>query len=659
MRSHDSFVTQVPNTPCRPLKARIRQPPSMAYYDYSENFGEHTDDPNTDLPSSRSGSDDQIGHSKSSKERRGSQQRGGKSSLQRAQTSMIVNLDQTSSPDHKDSSLQGKGKLAEWEQLGINTKTTDNKQLSGPLSNASSLTLPSQYFLAEDRLNTPVRLPLALMDGAEFKDEVQSQEHDQIDEKVKNKPKAIQESKDITDATIVKDELSLIIGQENDNTLWPMYGQNELGSMGFNKDIPPYDKGQGASVKLTESVAFPTSQDVKIAKQADVPIHSPKPERPASYRDSDRRLSRILSIDEHFSTENDANPKPTGKRSMDQRTQRSSIRVDSDENATTIPIEKSSLEVAKSTIGSDGGSFRAASPFQRLRNHFKKLPMLADKAKSSISQQNAKSDTEKPPMGYTAEIVSMAGSVKTNIRSNRSKKQKEGGIVRNVQEASDAKSQTLQENIDIKSEPVVFPDGAIAGREGTGEEADSQAVKDIAPLLHKKSMRSLKTQPRSEYTLSTKPTISGAALSTFSFTPRHRTRAIKPENASEKSSVPDLAPKINLLPPTPSLGLDDVGSLFTNQNRSSSRLSAAGIPDAEPSTPDLAMATKARQSRRWTKAISSVLTSTDMTDDTEGMSWWQYMGWKVGDKLKKCWPMKNPCLGRRKPERVSSSFEMY
>ena len=621
----------------------------MTYYDYSENFGGYTNHQTSKADAyhnprflrhipSRS-----IGNKRKQTERDGVP-------LQRAQTSLIVHVDQ--SLDGKRLGPEKAGKLAEWEQLGISSRLLNKKKSSDQQLEIKSKAQASVEPVILDLHVQSPRLPMPIMDGCDSSD-------------------AIVDEDEVQNPSATKDDLEhkgYLESQTNESKDGAQDGKecSESHTVGpasqklRNKSnaLPQHaDKAAvGKQLLVDETKRFPSPEAFKVAALADVPIQSPRPERPLSFRNPNDRLSRILSIDESFSDENDA-ANLTKKHPINAGPSQPT-------DLASKGIQKIAHNLSdKKSIRSDEPKAMNASAhgqFQRLRSHFNKnsSPHENDvRAKDNkngtgqaFSQENAaqsESNLEEP---FVSDRTDRAEKLTKHVvipLKQRSTHPLSDGAIDPERLSCEVENSTAGSHIEIYNDQ---------------HQTEQLLDEDKPPPPLKSSKRCLRNPASYDDLGLPRPETPAQHLSDELISQGSPLEAQKHRLSHVRPSLIDTAPRIFLHPPTPSLGLDDVGSIFSDPElrttlNDSSEIVDAVVVGTEPST---ASKEQNRNSRRWTKVSSLFMSNQGRLEgeETRGMSWFQYTRWKIHERMKECRRSGSKCLGRRKEGNSEGSVEM-
>ena len=617
------------NTPHpQPVKT-IKPRASMTYYDYSENFGGSTKASKLNMRHVSAPPRPHHGYAAGTKNSMRRSRNAEKGTLQRAQTSMEVHVDDTT--DYQSPSHNNKGTLAEWEQLGISSRlvhkeksydhlddpdTTDKKECAG---------LPVPVF---DGCESPQTLLDEVPVSGPGVSSLEPEEVQPKDAKECEKPSA--KIPIDLDSRTKSSQLSK--------------GANEGGSSN--------------PLRKNHSPDLAKPKIIKVNALANVAIQSPRPERPISFRNPNDRLSRILSIDESFTDENDPT-KLFGKHATDT----SILRPVG--NRTSDSAEKNeniSGNVENQTDSSEAEPPDAHGVFWRLRQHFNKAQTPRA---GNADSEGAKKSGGSPTKGQTRDDVHAIVATENTRPTRRGRgKRKRTDVTVPIPEENNAQATTHPTNDQKRDEPPPEKQTTTASdpKEHDDQCDGEQSLEaKISQVPEKSGKRGPRTLSISNESGRLGPTNSVSRNSVDFPPPTLETREV--QTNPKRSSVSDTAPRINLHPPSPGLGLDDVGSMLsgldspTPTNHSSAIVDADVIGAGSPIT-DRA---EGQNSRRWTR-VSSYFTSNQSTlgsGETPGMTWIQFTSWKLREQIKECKRAGMKCLGKRKEERSSISFEMH
>ena len=603
----------------------------MTYYDYSENFGGSTKACKANMRHVSAPSRSHHGHVAGTKDSMRRSRNAEKGALRRAQTSMVVHLDGT--PDNENPRHDNKGTLAEWEQLGISSRLMHKKKSpgrhddSGTADNKESAGLPVPVFDGCESPHTLLNEVPASGAGVRSPDpsEVQLEEARESE-----KPSA--EIPFHLDSGIKSSQLS-------------KGAKEAVSSISPRKNYSP-------------DLAKP--KIIKIDALANIAVQSPRPERPISFRNPNDRLSRILSIDESFSDENDPT-KLFGKHARDASVLRSV------ENYTQNPTEKN--ENTSGNVESQTDSSEAEPPdvhgvFWRLRQHFNKTQ---SPRAGNADNEGGKKSGGSPTKGQTRDNEPAIATRTENTRPTRRGRssRKHTDLTISIPEENNAQASRHP------TEHQELNDG-FPGRQATtacdpkdrGDQCNKEQRLEVklSRVPEKSSQKDLGilsiSNNESRRPHAGDPVSRGSADFAFS-----TSEAREVQTNRKRSSVSDTAPRIHLDPPTPSLGLEDVGSMLSGLDSQEPTNHSSAIIDADVigTRSTITDRPQGQSSRRWTR-VSSYFTSNQSTvgsGETPGMTWIQFTSWKLREQIKECKRAGLKCLGKRKEERGSIGFEMH
>ena len=639
MSSRESLEAKKANTADQQCDS-VQEGPSMTYYDYSENFGEF---PNRTTKPQTDGQVDRRYNIRGRKVDTKHPSRAN-TTIPRAQTSMIVNVSEDIIRNEAESRNKSKGSLAEWEQLGLSSQKHRRRISTGQSSNIASESPISAEAVAADPQQAASGFPVALMDDSgSYEAPVNKQGSSGSQESSDTFHSATETKRPDTAVP----EIRTVAVDQNENSSAP--NNNPLQKPKHNETNAP-KKTRLELPRIDTSVGLVQPETAQVAARADVPIQSPKPERPLSYRNPNDRLSRILSIDESYSGDEELGTKPGGKRPADRTKGKQSI---SHGKASEGSSENSNTTTCAETHDRDVVTVSAFQwPFRRLKDHFKR----------SESPQMEQDDSTEKQENVPAQ---KAAHETCKVQPNGLKKQQSnplpiqnGPIFDKTRvHIADSHATTLQKGGRFLSDTADSL-GNKPPNQAKRREAHSPAEKDrLQTRLGRTNIQQL-SEPENR------------TATPFSFAPSQRSADFLTSSSPAKSQAPNSpnrnrisssAPRIKLHPPTPSLGLQDLSSIFTNSDFQTPPHTSSGIVDAEviESRHSSEGPGQERRSRRWTK-VSSFFNSTRSTSGisgtTDGLTWMQYTRWKLGEKMKQ-W--SGTCLGHRKTGRPGSSIEMH
>ena len=624
----------------------------MTYYDYSENFGGSTNRKPIKVHTHHVSMPPRLHHGPITKTSGETPVDAEGATLRRAKTSMEVHLDDTS--EYQRASHNKKGTLAEWEQLGISSRLSNKKRLYGRNFGTADRKDSSEYLMGLSTQKYSPGLPVPALDGCNSTDILLdgTQENDLVvtnaESGNENHSESHTQHEKVRRKGIEKSESPAV--------------RKENGLESQDKSNPlPTNTSEGVSSRSPRkenSPDFAKPKFIKVNALANVSIQSPRPERPISFRNPNDRLSRILSIDESFTDENDP-MKLYGRHPVrvisPQLKNRSRNLTEDVANVPGSPENKSDT--------SDAPILDIRGPFRRLRKHFNKAQMphgaIDDVEKGTKDEENP---TEHP--------IEVAIPTSESGESSRSFERKDGSkkhtkLKSTMPEESDPQAHphsmdTLQ-NIDIPTEQhdtVVSHLKDHDDQRDKGEHREAETPRIPAKSRKRDILRLHKSNSNPEWP-QLAASVSHASADFVPSVSEARQYSID----RQRTSIADLAPRIHLHPPTPSLGLDDVGSVFSGLDSQTPTNQSEAIVDADvvgnTGSPPAGRA-QGNNSRRWTR-VSSYFTSNQSTvgsGETQGMTWIQFTSWKFHEQVKECKRAGGKCLGKRKEERDSISFEM-
>ena len=649
---HGSFmVDKTSSTDQQPPKT-VYQRPCMTYYDYSENFDRQPS--NAVLPQavSRERRPAPQESDLSSGSKGTSQLSRANTTLSRAQTSMVVNTGDESVDLRTHSGSQTKGYLTEWEQLGLGSHSQHKKQAREKSPRAEKSPSSAEPITCDPE-KIAAGFPVALLDAYDSAETVGNS--NEINKKELGTNKAqLDERSSSTDETPAspkndpKKDLSISI------TPLAQGAQEDESNVKVTEASRTFPKPP----KIDTNVGFPQPEAVRIATLADLPIQSPKPERPVSYRNPNDRLSRILSIDESFSEAEGNATKPSGRRSQDKKICSSVGLQSKPADAPNDCKENGGIGTADE---SDPSSHSFQRPFQKLKDHFHKTHLLPtddtigketkDTATTRIAGREKEFGRLEPPR--TVENNPDEQDGRTETRTEECPK----SIKNQRPKSKDDADNKPQAKAPLESAPDAVP----RQLQNNSQETPPRNLGEHRWLPQKPCKHNPRETGPNDDSINSPPSMAASETSPDFLSSSSPTRSAPHQRSPYNSRFSESTPRIHLHPPTPSLGLNDISSIFSSSDFYTPPATSSGIVDAE--VVGTAGSTTSRDhrwgSRRWTK-VSSFFNSTRSTGGetgmTEGMGWWQYTGWKVREKVRGC---GKGCLGkRRRKGRRESSLEM-
>ncbi|KAI4150571.1 MAG: hypothetical protein LQ340_003991 [Diploschistes diacapsis] len=546
-RSQELFLINKTNSISPQQFETAKRPLGTTYYDYSENFSGQTEKPVSNPIAYQDLG--QIGsHLYRSRTANGGSLRSRTNTkLTRAQSSMIVHLDEHSLNAPAGIRQKNKDKLAEWEQIGISSKPLDAKQRrSRPASPVNDV--PNPTCLVTDKVEeASAGLPIGLLDGSSSVEKLASNNNVNAEEE-----EWLEEGDMLPEKQVEEFKASERNSQENARP-------STAGAEDRSKQVIKYSP-QGITdthvpvlPSAEETDEFPQPKIVRVSALTDIQIQSPRPERPISYRNPNDRLSRILSIAESFSDEDTIAARPRGKR----------LREVEPKECTNVNKRAASLEngtgnTSNNRLGVDEESQGLQWPFSRLRNHFSKAHM--PRQKHSVINSSEQGNTRSTK--FQVENTALAAQETKSQEAHKS-----GESFRKYSAAETQKLNTVNYRPPSTERPANDPENYEKSslRQNTGKE---ELTNPVQP----------KNGPASSF-YSLPSYLSADFITTDSPLKPSEQQQADPTRLQPSNS----APRICLHPPTPSLGLGDVAGVLSNSNsiiRPPTSLSA-GIVDAE------------------------------------------------------------------------------
>ena len=588
--------------------------PSMGfYYDYSENFGRSFE---PSLAASISQSVEPRGLQTNQMDPAA---RNSSNQLSPSSTSRTVRLE---TPDASILYRRRRGQLAEWEQLGIESNTHGLRRSPWNLPaemDGESAMLPTRSSslgceTAQSRLNN--------MDGHESHETLDSNRATELDREFQGREGSEQRVSSITSSVSEAEDQ-----RPNPSQL------SESGPASTSK--PSLEDARHLSLVNTACGDQSGIGSIRVKTHADVPIVSPIPERPLSFRNPDDKLSRILSIESLYDETNNI-PRPVGRRTLKDSSPTTKREASDDEKL--APMEEG--DITSSLPKPE--AMQSKPSFWKLKSYWNDH-RLAGEAMPRLSS----------PFRFQ-----MNGRQKFKDQSRLTSLQGQREVSRELNEDIHEGKKNGQ--------PISLTESFIKPTESQNKFSDEEPI-ELQAYPAKSNKRSLGSTIRLVRTTSSlkrhdairKPKRNGIMLDGGGVS--------QPSlEGSRSSPIPASAPRILLRPPTPSLGFEDATSLFPETrlgrrssippSRSSNR--ASQIVDAFVVGSD--GSTHRRGSRfRWTDT-SFFGNEINTGENNWGENPSELGKVTAGQNLKRWWASqcKGGCFGV-KESRQSGSFELY